>query len=128
MDRANLSHFEPQTEPLWVGFRENFEAMSGRVVGWVMDDTVAAFPRSDLEEPSGLRARAVVMVHGSNRPRDDEYAQPIITIDANWPCRFTATAEEAWRLALELQAQFKAEMIGQDAANVAFFRHEESTK
>jgi hypothetical protein len=116
MDRANLSHFEPQTEPLWVGFRENFEAMSGRVVGWVMDDTVAPFPRADdLKTPSGLRARAVVMVHGSNRPRDDEYAQPIITVDANWPCRFTATAQEAWRAALELEEAFEQEMTAKEA-------------
>jgi len=113
-DRKTLPHFEPQTQPLWVGLRHNFDAMSGRVVGWVMDSGAAPFPHSDLERPSGPRARAVVMVHGSNRA--DEHAEPIITIDANWPCRFAASAEEAWRLALEIRAEFESEMIAQDPA------------
>lgn len=96
--------FTPQTEPLWVGMMHTGHAVSGRVVGWTSSTETAAFPHSDLPEPTGHRGRAVVLVHAASA--QSEFFESIVTIDAGWRARYVATAEEAWKSALELEAEY----------------------
>lgn len=109
--------FVPQSEPLWVGLTDLGQPLSGRVVGWALDDHSARFPRSDVPNPRGRRGRAVVLIHGSDAGHG--LGGPTITIDAGWPSRYVASAEEAWLAALEISAEwnknFEAERREHDA-------------
>lgn len=107
MDSGSLV---PQTEPLWVGMMNTGFAVSGRVVGWTTegDSGPAPFPKADLPIPASPRPRMVVMVHATSA--DADMFGPVITVDADWPMRFVATAEEAWRVALELEAETRKKM------------------
>ncbi len=96
--------FIPQTEPLWVGIMHTGFALSGRVVGWTSSTETAAFPKSDLPTPTGSRGRAVVLVHATTAEAD--FFEPMVTIDAGWRARYVSTAEEAWKAALELEADY----------------------
>lgn len=103
------STFTPQTDPLWVGMQHSGYAVSGRVVGWIDSPERAPFRAgSGLPNPAGTRARAVVLVHASNTPAG--LLGPVADIDADWPARYVATAEEAWRVALALEAEWDTSM------------------
>ncbi|MFG1899613.1 hypothetical protein [Micromonospora carbonacea] len=99
-----MTTFIPQTEPLWVGMMHTGHAVSGRVVGWTSSTETASFPKSDLPPSTGNRGRAVVLVHAASTQH--EFFEPIVTIDAGWRARYVATPEEAWKAALELEAEY----------------------
>ncbi|MFJ8687185.1 hypothetical protein [Micromonospora wenchangensis] len=100
-----MTAFIPQTEPLWVGMMHTGSAVSGRVVGWTDSTETAPFPNTDLPTPTGTRGRAVVLVHATSATPPQSFG-PVVTIDAGWRARYVATPAEAWKAALELEAEY----------------------
>lgn len=101
--------FMVQVEPLWVGARIDFDAVSGRVVGWVLDRS----GRPPDAPTEGARARVLVMVD-----RTSVEVRPLQSFDPGWPMVFCATREEAWAAAQAIrdrdQAEFTQRMRRQD--------------